>query len=78
MAKDDYKGEDREGRVNYDKFKEAKKAIKGPEYKNLLQQFSDLMKKAPKGKKSPNEIKKAALDRAAKNRRSKIPASPTR
>lgn len=75
---DDYKGEDEKGRREYEKFKEVKKTLKGPEYKNLLQQFSDLMKKAPKGKKSPNEIKKAALDRAAKNRRSKIPASPTR
>lgn len=78
---DEYKGDDREGRVTYNKFKEAKKALKGPEYKNLLQQFMDLMKKAPKGKKSPNEMKRAALKRAAAERAAKkspIPPSPTR
>ena len=78
---DKYKGDDREGRVTYNKFKDAKKALKGDSTKNLLQQFMDSLKKLPKTGKSPNQVKKAALERAAAERaakKSKIPASPTR
>ena len=75
MAKeDDYKGEDREGRVTFDKFKDVKKALKGPEYKNLLQQFMDILK-GPAKKPAKTSPKKAAVK---KKQESLIPASPTR
>jgi hypothetical protein len=70
---DDYKGEDREGRVTYNKFKDVKKALKGPEYKNLLQQFMDMLK-APAKKPAKTTPKKTAVKRKQK---SIIPASPT-
>jgi hypothetical protein len=76
-----YLGDDREGRVNYNKFKEAEKLIKGPEYKNLLQQFMASFKNLPKRGQTPNELKKAALKKAAAKRAAKksiIPPSPTR
>jgi hypothetical protein len=78
---DEYKGEDRKGRVTYDKFKDVKKALKGPEYKNLLQQFMASLKNVPKRGQTPNELKKAALKKATAKRAAKksiIPPSPTR
>jgi hypothetical protein len=83
MAKDDdYKGEDREGRVTYNKFKEAEKALKGPEYKNLLQQFMEMINPpAKKGKAGsyPKSKKGMARKTAVKKKQeSLIPASPTR
>jgi hypothetical protein len=84
MAKeDDYKGEDREGRVTYNKFKEAEKALKGPEYKNLLQQFMEMInppaKKPVKGGTYPKSKKGMARKTAVKKKQeSLIPASPTR
>jgi hypothetical protein len=74
MSKDDYKGEDREGRVTYNKFKEVEKALKGPEYKNLLQQFMDMLK-GPAKKPAKTTPKKTAVK---KKQESLIPASPTR
>jgi hypothetical protein len=83
MSKDDYKGEDREGRVTYNKFKEVEKALKGPEYKNLLQQLMDMLKgpakKPVKGGTYPKSKKGMARKTAVKKKQeSLIPASPTR
>jgi hypothetical protein len=75
MARKDYKGEDREGRVTYDKFKEAKKALKGPEYKNLLQQFMEMFKTPTTTVAPGRSAKRAAVK---KKQKSIIPASPTR
>lgn len=75
MSKDEYKGEDREGRVTYNKFKEAEKALKGPEYKNLLQQFMDMIKTPTRTVAPGRSAKKAAVKNKQKSR---IPASPTR
>jgi alcohol dehydrogenase class IV len=77
---DEYKGEDRKGRVTYDKYKKAKKALKGDDSRNAMQQFMDSLKKMSKKAKSPNEVRKAALQRAAAERSAKksiIPKSPT-
>jgi hypothetical protein len=71
---DEYKGEDRKGRVTYDKFKDVKKALKGPEYKNLLQQFMEMIQGSAK-KPAKTTPKKTAVKRTQK---SKIPPSPTR
>jgi len=80
---DEYKGEDRKGRVTYDKFKKAKKTLKGPEYKNLLQQFMEMIQgPAKKGVSGsyPKSRKGIARKTAAAKMRKKspIPASPTR
>jgi hypothetical protein len=83
MARRQYEGEDREGRVTYDKFKQAEKTLKGPEYKNLLQQFMDMIqgpaKKSVKSGTSPKSRKGVARKTAAASIRKKspIPASPT-
>jgi len=78
---DEYKGEDRKGRVTYDKFKKAEKTLKGPEYKNLLQQFMEMIqgpaKKGVPGS-SPKSRKGIARKTAAARKRSPIPPSPTR
>jgi hypothetical protein len=74
---DEYKGEDRKGRVTYDKFKDVKKALKGPEYKNLLQQFMEMIN--PPAKKPVSRSRKGiARKTAAARKRSPIPPSPTR
>jgi hypothetical protein len=78
MARKDYKGEDDKSRENYIEYEKMKKTTKSPEYKNLLQQFMGSLKNVPKSGQTPNELKKAALKRAAAKRGSKIPASPTR
>jgi hypothetical protein len=80
---DEYKGEDRKGRVTYDKFKKAKKALKGDDTKNLLQQFMDMLQgPAKKGVSGsyPKTRRGAARKTAAASMRKKsqIPASPTR
>ncbi len=79
---DEYKGEDRKGRVTYNKFKEAEKALRGPDSKNLLQQFMDMLQgPAKKGVSGsyPKTRRGAARKTAAASMRKKsqIPASPT-
>jgi hypothetical protein len=76
---DEYKGEDRKGRVTYDKYKQVKKTLKGPEYKNLLQQFMEMFK-TPTTTVAPGRSKKTTPKKTAVKRtqKSKIPASPTR
>ena len=79
---DEYKGEDRKGRVTYDKFKKAKKVLAGPEYKNLLQQFMEMLNPPVKKGKAgsyPKSNKGIARKTAAASMRKKsqIPASPT-
>lgn len=81
MAKKDdgYLGDDNEGRIQYLKLQEAKKAMRGDNMPNLLQQFMKMIKNAPN--KSPNTAKAAALKKAAAARAAKkspIPPSPTR
>jgi hypothetical protein len=78
MARKEYKGEDDKSRENYIEYEKMKKTTKSPEYKNLLQQFMGSLKNVPKRGQTPNELKRAALKRAAAKRVSKIPASPTR
>jgi hypothetical protein len=80
---DDYKGDDREGRVTYDKYKKAKEALKGPDTKNLLQQFMEMLqgpaKKPGKRGSYPKSKRGSARKTAAAKIREKspIPASPT-
>jgi hypothetical protein len=74
---DEYKGEDRKGRVTYDKFKDVKKALKGPEYKNLLQQFMEMIK-TPTTTVAPGRPRKAIAKKVAVRNRTSIPKSPTR
>ena len=78
MPKKNYVGDDDKSRENYIEYEKMKKTTKSPEYKNLLQQFMGSLKKVPKAGQTPNELKRAALKRAAAKRGSKIPASPTR
>jgi hypothetical protein len=81
MAKRDWMGDDDDykGRAQYEKSKEAKKALQGDNRPNLSEMFAKLIKNAPN--KSPNSakltaVKKAAAAKAAK--KSPIPKSPTR
>jgi hypothetical protein len=74
MAKDEYRGEDNKGRVTFGKFQEAKKAIQGPEYKNLMQQFVEKFK-TPTTTVAPGKSAKIAA--LKKKQKSIIPKSPT-
>jgi hypothetical protein len=81
MAKDDWKGDDNDykGRAQYEKYKEAVKAMQGDNRPDFSKIFSRLIKNAPN--KSPNSAKLAALKKAAAAKATKksiIPASPTR
>jgi len=71
--------EDKKGRENYEKYKEAVKAIQGDNRPDFSKIFSRLIKNAPN--KSPNSAKLVALKKAAATKAAKkspIPKSPTR
>jgi hypothetical protein len=81
MAKRDWMGDDddKKGRENYEKSKEAKKALQGDNRPDLSKMFAKLIKNAPN--KSPNSAKLVALKKAAAAKAAKkspIPKSPTR
>ena len=83
MARKDYKGEDDKSRENYIEYEKMKKTTKSPEYKNLLQQFMEMInppaKKPVKGGTYPKNKKGMARKTAVKKKQeSLIPASPTR
>ncbi len=71
--------EDKKGRENYEKYKEAVKAMQGDNGPDFSKIFSKLIKNAPN--QSPNNGKLAALKRVAAakaTKKSPIPKSPTR
>jgi hypothetical protein len=70
----DYVGDDPKSRNNYIEYQKMRKTTKSPEYKNLLQQFMDMLK-GPARKPAKTTPKKTAVK---KKQESLIPASPTR
>jgi hypothetical protein len=77
---DDYKGDDREGRVTYDRFKKVKDALAGPETKNLLEQFMEMLQGPAKKPYKPNVSKRGIARKTAAasiRKKSQIPPSPT-
>jgi hypothetical protein len=70
----EYVGDDPKSRNNYIEYQKMRKTTKSPEYKNLLQQFMDMIN-APAKKPAKTTPKKTAVKRT---QNSKIPASPTR
>ena len=77
----DYKGEDDKSRENYIEYEKMKKATKSPEYKNLLQQFMEMLEGPAKKPYKPNTSKKGVARKTAAasiRKGSPIPASPTR
>ena len=77
----EYKGDDDKSRENYIEYEKMKKATKSPEYKNLLQQFIEMLQGPAKKPYKPNVSKRGSARKTAAaslRKKSIIPASPTR
>lgn len=81
MAKKSYVGDDDKSRENYIEYEKMKKTTKSPEYKNLLQQFMEMLEGPAKKSYKPNTSKRGVARKTAAasiRKKSIIPASPTR
>ncbi len=77
----DYQGDDEQSRKNYNDYKKMQEATKSPEYKNLLQQFMEMLQGPAKKPYKPNVSKRGSARKTAAaslRKKSIIPASPTR
>jgi hypothetical protein len=77
----EYKGDDDKSRENYIDYKKMQEATKSPEYKNLLQQFMEMLQGPAKKPYKPNVSKRGTARKTAAaslRKKSQIPASPTR
>jgi hypothetical protein len=76
----EYKGDDDKSRENYIEYEKMKKTTKSPEYKNLLQQFMEMLQGPAKKPYKPNVSKRGSARKTAAaslRKKSQIPASPT-